>query len=156
MAVKGLTFKVDTKALQKQLQQMSVDASLEFKMLVATTASNIHNDAKREAPSGVSGLLRGTLYMKPEDQGMAAWVVSPLAYAPHVERGRKPGTMPPVEPLERWGHVVLGKDGLGWALAITIKKKGTKAQPFLKPAVEQHREEFLNDAAALLHKVVNP
>lgn len=52
-----------------------------------------------------------------------------------VEGGRRPGSFPPVAPIERWAKTKLGKPGLGFVIARKIARKGTKAQPFMKPAV---------------------
>jgi hypothetical protein len=48
------------------------------------------------------------------------------SHTTYVEHGTRPH-MPPVAPLELWGQVVLGIDGLGWALALTIAERGTRA-----------------------------
>lgn len=127
---------------------------MEFRVHVADTAAKVHNEAKEDAPSGVTGMLKATIYMRPEEGGTAAWVGSPLAYAVPVEAGRKPGKMPPVAALERWGEIVLGERGLGWPLAVSIRKKGIPPQPFLTPAVEKHRQEFLDGARAILKRSV--
>lgn len=74
-------------------------------------------------------------------------IVYPAKYASDVEFGRTAGTMPPVEPLQKWARRKLGVDekkakGLGWAIAVTIKKRGVLPSPFLQPAIEQAKAEF--------------
>ena len=54
--------------------------------------------------------------------------------APHhstVEKGRRPGTMPPPALLEAWARRKLGIRGLGWPMALAIKKRGIPATPIL-------------------------
>lgn len=60
-----------------------------------------------------------------------------------VEKGRKPGSMPPVAPIERWAATKLGKPGLGFIIARSIARKGTKAQPFMESAFTQSAKEVL-------------
>lgn len=58
-------------------------------------------------------------------------------YGGAVEFGRRPGSMPPSAPLERWAQLKLGKPGLGFVIAQKIKRVGTKAQPFMEPAYRE-------------------
>jgi len=55
-------------------------------------------------------------------------------YGLQVEKGRKPGSMPPVKPIERWASLKLGAPGAGYVIARKIKEQGTKAQPFVEPS----------------------
>lgn len=61
-------------------------------------------------------------------------------YAWYVEKGRLPGSMPPVEALEKWVRRKMGiasKDArrVAWAVAMKIKQNGTQPQPFLESAL---------------------
>lgn len=64
--------------------------------------------------------------------------------APHaspVEFGSRPH-MPPVDPLMGWCKRVLGLNdrearSAAWMIALKIKARGTEAQPYLRPAVDQ-------------------
>ena len=54
--------------------------------------------------------------------------------APHhvfVERGRLPGTLPPVGVIEAWALRKLGRPGLGWPIAVAIKRRGIKPAPIM-------------------------
>lgn len=64
-------------------------------------------------------------------------------YGGAVEFGRKAGKMPPVAPIERWAALKLGAPGAGFVIARKIGRKGTKAQPFVKPA-------FVSDSPVIL------
>jgi hypothetical protein len=74
------------------------------------------------------------------------------AYAAYVEYGRKAGGMPPVDDIYQWirkkrirpssggkGDMATRQRSLAWAIAKHVKRNGTKAHPFLKPAYEQYR-----------------
>ena len=54
-------------------------------------------------------------------------------YATYVEFGTEPH-MPPVEPLEQWGKRKFGKSGLGYPVAMKIKKQGTPPVRYLSRA----------------------
>lgn len=115
--------------------------------------------------SVATGLLRnsGRTIAQPDGTVDAGFYAN---YAEFVEYGRKAGGMPPVEPIYQW----IRKKGAGrnsalkaaaaftgkttdelarsaaWAIAISIKRHGTRPHPFLKPAYEQYRnsiDEFM-------------
>ena len=54
-------------------------------------------------------------------------VANPLAHAGVLEFGRRAGgPMPPVSVIERWAQRKLGASGLGFVIARSIARKGTK------------------------------
>jgi len=68
-------------------------------------------------------------------------IVFPALYADVIEYGRAPGSMPPVEALEKWVMRKLGIEkkkakSVCWAIAMAIKQRGMAATPFLRPAIE--------------------
>lgn len=64
-------------------------------------------------------------------------------YGGAVEFGRKPGKMPPIDAIERWAQLKLSTSGLGFVIARKIGRKGTKANPFVKPAYESSADQVL-------------
>lgn len=63
-------------------------------------------------------------------------------YSLFVEVGTGPH-MPPVDALKPWAALKLGDENLAWPIAIKISREGTPAQPFLRPAMDQHYNELL-------------
>lgn len=53
------------------------------------------------------------------------------------EYGRKPGKMPPVGAIKRWARIKLGDEGLGYPIARSIARKGTKPHPFFEPGIDE-------------------
>ena len=53
-------------------------------------------------------------------------VYSDLEYAVPVELGRQPGSFPPLEPIRRWCHLVLGDESLAFVVARKIATVGTR------------------------------
>lgn len=106
------------------------------------TAHDIAADAQTRVPVDLGNLKNS---IKANRQGVAAWTVDVTAdYGAAVEYGSAPH-MPPVAALQGWAD----KHGIDpWALAIAIKRHGTRKQPYLTPAAEAHRAAF---TAAMSH-----
>ena len=99
-------------------------------------ARRIERYAKRFAPVRTGGGRRsiGTVEVRSGHN-----IVSDL-HMLVMEEGRKPGTMPPVEPLERWARRKLGVRGLGFVIARSIARKGIAPRRFFARAIEQVTE----------------
>lgn len=82
---------------------------------------------------------------------LTARVGADARYSPFVENGRRPGNMPPVAAIERWAQTKIGQSGLGFVIARSISRKGTKAQPFFYPAVD----ESINDIKSIVDKEID-
>lgn len=54
-------------------------------------------------------------------------------YTYFVENGRKPGKMPPVEPIREWCELHHLPEGVEWGLRRKIGERGTKGHHFLEP-----------------------
>lgn len=64
-----------------------------------------------------------------------------------VEYGRDPGSMPPVSALEGWVRRKLKKRGreitsTSWAIAMSIKKNGIVARPYIRPSLQAASIKF--------------
>lgn len=104
----------------------------------AITEASIFTErrVKARTPVGVFGDsgLRGSIFSEVSERlhGITAVISSPLPYAEGVELGTSPH-MPPIKSLTRWVEVKFGLSGKAaesraWAVAMSIKKKGTKGQ----------------------------
>lgn len=84
-----------------------------------TLRQSIDSEVKQQGVGDIIGRVGSTL--KSEE------------YPAVMEFGRTPGAaMPPIDALERWGHLKLGVDGLGFILARSIAAKGIKGKRFMK------------------------
>lgn len=61
-----------------------------------------------------------------------------LEYAGHVEYGTRPH-FPPIEAIADWAKQKGISEDAVFPIAKSISKKGTKAQPFLRPALDANR-----------------
>ena len=75
--------------------------------------------------------------------GISLTVGPTVSYGGYVETGTRPH-MPPVNAIRDWlsdkrSMRVRGdeRDRAAWAIAMKIKRQGTKAQPYMKPAVDR-------------------
>lgn len=80
----------------------------------------------KEAPNGVTGGL--TKSVRQIVTEVAAMIGPTAKYAVFIEKGTKPH-MPPIDAITPWAEA---KGINPWALAMSIKKKGTVANPFVK------------------------
>lgn len=90
----------------------------------------VREGQKREAPVGVTGQLRDRWDIN--SQRFAGSLKSAVGYGGSIEQGTRPHAVSP-KVLEAWAQ----KRGLNpYAVAKSIAKKGTKANPFLKRTLD--------------------
>ncbi len=87
------------------------------------------------------GLLRVSIAQNVAEEGnrIVGEVGSGVVYASVVEEGRNPwpGAMPPADgDLRAWARRKLGDERLAFVVARAIKRRGFRAQPYLKPALQ--------------------
>lgn len=92
--------------------------------------------AKRRAPVD-TGRLKNSINLTPKREGAKAYTVSDgVAYGVFLEFGTTPH-FPPPDSLSGWTRRTLGRDASPFAIAQAIAKRGTPAQPFLRPAAKE-------------------
>ncbi len=87
-----------------------------------------------EKTKSIGSVTSQNILPKPTENDVAL-VGTNLKYAAATEYGSRPH-MPPVDALKTWAKRHLGSEDAAWPLALSIKKKGTKAQPFMRPAFD--------------------
>ncbi|RLG48621.1 MAG: hypothetical protein DRN90_03305 [Thermoproteota archaeon] len=104
--------------------------------------SKLQGEIMQEAPKGATkALYRSVGFHVTKSRGVRAKVGVMVKYAEPVERGSRPH-MPPVAPIELWVRRKLGKSRpqsqrIAWAIAQTIRRRGTQAQEFVKRVYER-------------------
>lgn len=84
-----------------------------------------------------TGMLRSSIHLTPDTEGHDEYFLRDgVYYGEYVEYGTSPHT-PPIQPLKDWSRLVLGDENLAWAIRAKISKKGTKSQPFFRPALHE-------------------
>lgn len=102
---------------------------------LAKAAFTVEAAGKAKAPID-TGRLRASIGTRLTPT--SAIVGTPLLYAPHVEYGTKPHFPPPAA-LQPWARRHGFPKGMAGAymVARAIAKRGTRAQPFMRPALAQ-------------------
>lgn len=100
-----------------------------------------------------AGLLRASINPKIDPSPIPMWgkVGPSLKYGLFVELGTKPH-WPPIGPLKGWAR----RHGVSpYALQAAIAKRGTRAQPFMRPALEKSKEDidkYVTEAGAAIQR----
>jgi hypothetical protein len=107
-----------------------------LKMVLFKSMVKMHELATINCPVD-TGRLRTSIILKPTSPGYNDYVLSDgVDYGIDVEFGTSPHYLSPAN-LKGWSRRVLGKESLAFAVANKIAKKGTEAQPFFRPALDQ-------------------
>lgn len=81
-------------------------------------------------------------------------------YAAYVEYGRKAGKMPPPKAFEEWVYKKLRvRDrkearSIGWAMAVSVARRGTRPHPFFYPAVQKHLNNITRILTDAIKRVI--
>ncbi len=102
------------------------------------TAVIVQSLAKKNAPVW-RGLLRASIVQSVAVEGdrIVGTVGSALPYAKVMEFGREQGWRPNIDALKLWARRRLKDEHAGYGVAEAIRKRGFRAQPYLRPALEE-------------------
>ena len=118
-----------------------------------TAKSTLKVEAEAKDKAAVdTGNLRAQIFSRFEDSGLTGIVFTSPKYAPFVEFGRPPGKQPPTEALEGWARRH-NLQGLEFVIARAIGRRGLKPQPFMYPAFENERINYINQVKAIVKKL---
>lgn len=126
--------------LVRDIKKAGGDARPLVTAALANSTQEVVREVRQRAPHAFGTLQRSVLAEVHYPVGEVA-VNEP--YGKDVEEGTGPHT-PPHEAIERWAAKKGLPKGVSWAIVNTIKKRGTKAQPFFKPGWEAS-QNFIND-----------
>jgi len=81
-----------------------------------------------------TGRAKGSITHHLDSSPIPLWssVGSPVKYIPPLEYGRKPGKMPPIDDLKLWARRKGIPSSAVYAIALKIKRKGTKGAHMFK------------------------
>jgi hypothetical protein len=114
---------------------------LHINLALKNSAGIVQRQEYKEAPRGVTG---GTIKSIRQIVSESMAIVGPTSkYAIFINNGTKPH-MPPVDELKEWAD---SKGMNPWALAMSIKKKGTKANPFVPRTFSKTRPDVIAEFA---------
>ena len=76
------------------------------------------------------------------------------AYTQFMLYGRKPGRMPPLEPIKSWMEAK-GLEGSAWAIRQHIAKFGTTGNDFLTPVLGQVKENLVQKIQTAIRDAIS-
>ncbi|MFH9826727.1 HK97 gp10 family phage protein [Streptomyces bobili] len=126
----SVSAQIDTRRYERGLRRYFGGMSDDVKRAVERTRIDVQNEARRRAPVD-TGRLRSSIVSRAEGSGRSVGYVigSNVNYAAAVEYGTAPHVIKPVN-----------KKALFWPGAAhpvaQVNHPGTRAQPFLRPAIE--------------------
>ena len=136
----NVSVKFNDKAFLSAMQKAPVEVSEQVDLAVNKATQQTADKLREAAPKAFSTLTNS---IKADKIGHFEYRAAPhVNYAESVELGRLPGKIPNVEEISRWAKIKgLETNGrsfrdVGWAIAKSIGKIGTQAQPFVKPVVD--------------------
>ena len=144
--------------LQRRLEKYPAICRTALKVGILAMAIKVEGEVKRETPVH-TGHLRSSIGHRVVMIGknVSGVVSTPVGYAPPVELGSEPH-WPPIKPIKRWAHLVLGDEKAGYLVARAISKRGTKprlmfkkglaaSQKFIHSRLVQARDEIAKKVA---------
>lgn len=133
--------------LKKKFKSIDTNAANLIKGQVLKSGLKIESAAKDKAPVD-TGRMRAAIDTKISNGGFTYEVYPTVTYAAAIEFGTR-AHFPPPAALAGWArrHGMSGKEYL---IARAISRKGTKARPFLFPAYEAEKDQFINGIKAIL------
>ena len=163
------------KELEGKLIKLSTVLKVDVSDEINASALKIENQAKRLAPINL-GQLRNSIALT-KDVDLTYTVAANASYAAYVEFGTGPQTSVPsdfksyaeqfkgksggkfkdmIEALTLWikrKGIGNGKNdkGLAYVIALSILRKGMRAQPFLVPAYEMEKPKLIKRLKDLLN-----
>lgn len=131
---------IGLKDLIHDIKKAGGDAEPLVTAALANSTQHVTEEVRQRAPHAFGTLQRSVL---PEVRYPVGEVAVNEPYGRDVEEGTGPHT-PPHEAIERWAQKKGLPKGVSWAIVNTIKKRGTRAQPFFKPGWEAS-QNFINE-----------
>jgi hypothetical protein len=124
---------VGLKDLISDFKKAGGDAEPLVTAALANSTQHVTENVRAGAPHAFGTLQRSVL---PEVRYPVGEVVVNEPYGRDVEEGTGPHAVPH-EAIERWAQKKGIPKGISYAIVNSIKKKGTRAQPFFKPGWEK-------------------
>lgn len=138
--------------LLAKLSKFNLAARARVVDAINVAALAVQAAAKKGAPVD-TGRLRSAIRITFYKVGIAAEVGAYVDYAAAVEFGSR-AHMPPAAALEEWARRHKMPRGAGYAIARAIAKRGTKPRPFLYPAFELERRDYLPRLAKAMNVAI--
>lgn len=162
-----VAFELDMKGLDEQLAKFKDFrriAGLRLRGAMDKSVTTIASNVRPLVPVGVSGRLRNSIASNVTNEGNLSFVgkvgstLTGEVYPEVMEFGRRPGSMPPPQALERWVHLKLqipNDEAVGVAVRIArkIKARGITGKFFMKRGWEASEPKVVAHFERALHAI---
>ncbi len=128
--------KSQQKKFERELKKYMKKNRKEFEHRVSQATAAMHKMAVRNAARD-NGDLRKNIKFDVDDKRLSGEVVSNANYSEAIEKGTKPHVIRPVK------KKVLANPETGQVFGTKVKHPGTSAQPFMYPAWNKARKDFI-------------
>ena len=137
----------DNSEFYKKIDDLVINTPNDLKKVVSDTANDIANSAKSNIK--VNSYKTGALYnsVNITNTGYEAIIKADAKHAPYIELGTKPHMIYP-KSASVLKFNIKGKT----VFSSKVRHPGTKAKPFLKPAVDENTEKFIKRIEEVLNK----
>lgn len=143
--------------LEKAFDQSPQTTEMFLRQAMRVSTSRVKTEMReqirREGITNTGNLARN-IYIEEPTKPTYGRVYVGEKYGAVVEFGRRPGSFPPVAPLERWAQTKLGKGGIGFLIARKIAREGTKAHPFVGPTFDKTVEPITREMADAIKRIL--
>lgn len=136
--------------LVRDVKKAGGDAQPLVTAALANATQHVAEEVRSRAPHAFGTLQRSVLAEVRYPYGDVA-VNEP--YGKDVEEGTGPHAVPH-EAIERWAQKKGIPKGISYAIVNSIKKKGTKAQPFFKPGWEASQTYIVDQFDKVTERLV--
>ncbi|WP_181069098.1 HK97 gp10 family phage protein [Rathayibacter sp. AY1C5] len=149
---------IDARAVQKVFRELPARSVATLNGLILASAIDTQREMRKVAPVGASGDMRRAVKYVTHPSSLSAEIFPDTPYAEAVENGTRPHAVSarPGSSLARWAR----HKGIDpYAVAASIKKKGTKPHPFVKPTFSKARvtvpKDIINGMSRYIEGVNN-
>jgi len=143
----ALDVRINDAEFNRAMKQKPVTVRREVDLALARAALEVGRLAKGKAPKAFSHLTNSIIPGK--TRSLVHFVKAGMNYASDIEYGRAPGHMPDRQHIIDWMKIkgITPLNGSykssAFLIARSIAKHGSKAQPFMAPALEEKRPRIL-------------
>lgn len=135
----------------RKFNDLNLFSRQEIVRQTAKSSLKIEGEAKKEIVVDV-GRARASIQTRFEDGGLTGIIFSDVEYSKWIEFGRPAGKQPPTEALEGWARRH-GLQGLEFGIARVIGERGLPPKPFLLPAFEGEKKNYIKEVESILKRL---
>lgn len=158
----GFNINVDLSDLRRLAKRFPELVEEEATKTMTLIAGALEADVVAKTPRGIGGGsgLAGSIAGEVVRHGTSISTVvgTPFLYGEVVEVGRRPGSMPPTGPIALWAQKKLGIEeksatGVAFAIAMKIKKEGTKGAHMFEDTLKARDGWIINELVGIAGRV---